>query len=170
MNLTILEKKILESIVDNSVSDKVEYLLDDNYTWVNIDEIYESTGISKKRIRGVLSSLVKKGILDDGDEKMLFISYGFLEELKEKNIKSLYEITKYEIPKNIKFKNSQIEIELSLIEDKEDLYVTLSVLENGIEYSDLELSLENLYDLRKFIYNSIEHIKKEISKKSMKFS
>jgi len=92
MKLTNREKQVLKAIVNNVVSDQVNYLLDDNYSWVNIQEIQEETELEINVIKGVLSSLLQKDILMWGDENEMCLAYSFLEEMQEKGINSLLQL------------------------------------------------------------------------------
>jgi len=64
LNLTELESKTLQSLVDGLYAEP-------GYSDVDVHDISEDLGIDTKVIRGVLGSLVKKGIvqIDTNDSK-----------------------------------------------------------------------------------------------------
>ncbi len=56
LNLTELEEKVLENLIDNLYAEP-------GFSDVDAKDISKETGIPMKSIRGVLGSLVKKGIV-----------------------------------------------------------------------------------------------------------
>jgi predicted transcriptional regulator len=68
LSLTPLETQVLECLIDNLYAEP-------GFSDVDANDISKQTKIPTKTIRGVLSSLVKKGIvqLDENDSKFVII-------------------------------------------------------------------------------------------------
>ena len=61
--MTTLETNLLRLLKDNTHAD--EYNCDENGAWFTLECACESYGLDIKQYRGVLSSLLKKGIVVD---------------------------------------------------------------------------------------------------------
>lgn len=97
-NLSDKEKKVLKAqihfAIQNTDAKTVGELLEKNYSWAETSDLASHANLTIYQIVGVVSSLVKKGILDTRPIKfnphLIFISDSFLAELdKNLELKSL---------------------------------------------------------------------------------
>ena len=87
--LTKLEMQVLKVWVEEICSyDNAEDLKADNFSWTDVKDLSEHTGQSVKTIKGVVGSLVKKGLADTdiGGENNPILS------LSEEGIDAAYDI------------------------------------------------------------------------------
>ena len=69
VKLTDKEKKMLSAFVEDSCPNhSYEQLLEDNFTWANANDLQKVLGWDKQTIGGVMSSLEKKGLIEDSGE------------------------------------------------------------------------------------------------------
>lgn len=72
-NLTDLEKRVvvahLEAGIDCNGAETLDAMRADNMTWADVAEIAQRTGLAKNQVKGVISSLSSKGLLDANCEK-----------------------------------------------------------------------------------------------------
>ena len=66
-NLTALESELLTTLKGNNNPD--DYNCDEYSCWFSLESTCGASGLDIKEMRGVLSSLIKKGIITDLDEK-----------------------------------------------------------------------------------------------------
>lgn len=85
LNLTELQTQVLQKLIDNLYAEP-------NFTDVTVEDLSQYTQISIKKVRGVVSSLVNKGIIYientlDNEEKQSFVglkgSFWYLHPDKE---------------------------------------------------------------------------------------
>jgi len=85
LNLTELQTQVLQKLIDNLYAEP-------GFTDVNVEALSKYTGISMRKIRGVVSSLVNKGIIYidhtlDNDESEAWVAldtdYWYLHPDKE---------------------------------------------------------------------------------------
>jgi hypothetical protein len=88
MTLTENEKSILNIVATsefNAVNGSIPRHPEESPTWMFIDEIAEDSGLTVNQCKGVLGSLVKKGIVDiddiDNDETLIQITKAGIDEL-----------------------------------------------------------------------------------------
>lgn len=70
--LTVFETSVLAAFInegfDCNGSSTIEELRDDNMTWCNVDDLNNVTDLENKVLRGVMSSLEKKGLIVNSGE------------------------------------------------------------------------------------------------------
>jgi hypothetical protein len=72
MNFTAKEKTIIKAIISNGLEamggSTVEDLYGDNFSWFGVTDLTRFCDYSKETIKGVISSLDKKGIIGSDDD------------------------------------------------------------------------------------------------------
>lgn len=88
MNMTEYEKSILNSIATseyNRLNGEIPRNTEDSATWLFVDELAEDNGLTMNQVKGVLGSLVKKGLIDiddvDAEETLIQITKAGIDEL-----------------------------------------------------------------------------------------
>lgn len=75
LNVTDLEAKVLVAMCEEGLEcmggETAEDLKDDNMSWMKPSEMADATGIPMNQLRGVISSLEKKGLACDSGESMV---------------------------------------------------------------------------------------------------
>jgi len=68
-NLTDKEIKMLAAFVEDNCPDhSYEQLLEDNFTWMNANDLQKFLGWDKQAIGGVMASLLEKNLIEDSGE------------------------------------------------------------------------------------------------------
>jgi DNA-binding MarR family transcriptional regulator len=86
--MTEYEKSVLNIIATsefNQLNGSIPRTTEESATWLFVDEIAEDAGLSMNQVKGVLGSLVKKGMINiddiDADETLLQITKKGIDEL-----------------------------------------------------------------------------------------
>jgi len=82
---TALELAVFQAVVSENRD-----FFGENFSYTNVDTLVNATGIESKVLRGVLSSLIKKGVLEVQDnETYQMITLANQEEITEEQIATL---------------------------------------------------------------------------------
>ena len=88
MELTQLEKSVLCIIGTsefNQLNGSIPRTTEESATWLFVDEIADDASLTMNQVKGVLGSLVKKGIIEiddiDADETLIQITKDGINEL-----------------------------------------------------------------------------------------
>jgi DNA-binding MarR family transcriptional regulator len=79
--ITVFENNVLMAIATsdyNALNGAIPHNPEDSATWLFVDELAEDAGLTMAQVKGVLSSLVKKGLVDIqedwGDETLIMLT------------------------------------------------------------------------------------------------
>jgi DNA-binding MarR family transcriptional regulator len=79
--ITVFENNVLMAIATsdyNALHGAIPHNPEDSATWLFVDELAEDAGLTMAQVKGVLSSLVKKGLVDIqedwGDETLIMLT------------------------------------------------------------------------------------------------
>ena len=86
--MTDYEKSVLNIIATdecNSLNGSIPRTVEESATWLFIDQVAEDASLTVNQVKGVLGSLVKKGLIDiddiDEEETLVQITKAGLDEL-----------------------------------------------------------------------------------------
>ena len=89
MKLTVLEARVLEAhrliTKDGMGARNVEDMLADNFSWTDVGELSEHTGLSVPETKGVVGSLTKKGLVDTEKNDLCLTDEGIKEAWRRAN-------------------------------------------------------------------------------------
>jgi len=84
-NLSELEYKLLKVWFDTleNGAKTIDVLVCDNYSWKDTKTLAEDSGLSVHQVSGLISSLVKKGIVTIEEDDLFYIDESYLEKLPQ---------------------------------------------------------------------------------------